>query len=181
MVYAFLADGFEEVEAMTPIDLLRRAGVEVHTVGITGKTVTGAHGIPVVADLLPDAVNLALADMIFLPGGMPGTKNLYASTFVRDAVMQVLDEGHYVSAICAAPSVILGGMGLLEGKRATCYPGMEDGMTGAIVQDLSCVWDGKIITGRGAGAAFDFALTLCEALCGWEIADKIASSVCYAR
>lgn len=181
MVYVFLADGFEEVEALTPIDVLRRAGVEVRTIGVTGKTVTGSHGVPMIADLLPEEVDLASADLIFLPGGMPGTKNLFASDFVRNAIQKVLADGHYVSAICAAPSIVLGGMGLLKGKRATCYPGMEDGMVGAEAQDLPCVWDGKIITGRGAGAAFDFALTLCEALCGRETADKIAASVCYAR
>lgn len=181
MVYVFLADGFEEVEALTPIDVLRRASVDVRTVGVTGKTVTGSHGVPMIADLLPEETDLASADLIFLPGGMPGTKNLYASDFVRNAVEKVLADGHYVSAICAAPSIVLGGMGLLKGKRATCYPGMEDGMIGAIAQDVPCVWDGKIITGRGAGAAFDFALILCEALCGRETADKIAASVCYAR
>ena len=166
MVYVFLADGFEEVEALTPIDVLRRAGVEVRTIGVTGKTVTGTHGVPMVADILPEETDLAAADMIFLPGGMPGTTNLYASD---------------VTAICAAPSVILGGMGILNGKRATCYPGMESGMTGATAVDAPCVQDGKIITGRGAGAAFDFALTLCEVLCGKQTADEIAASVCYVR
>ena len=168
MVYVFLADGFEEVEALTPIDVLRRAGVEVRTIGVTGKTVTGTHGVPMVAE-------------IFLPGGMPGTTNLYASDFVRDAVKQFTESGRYVTAICAAPSVILGGMGILNGKRATCYPGMESGMTGATAVDAPCVQDGKIITGRGAGAAFDFALTLCEVLCGKQTADEIAASVCYVR
>ena len=181
MVYVFLADGFEEVEALTPIDVLRRAGVEVRTIGVTGKTVTGTHGVPMVADILPEETDLAAADMIFLPGGMPGTTNLYASDFVRDAVKQFPESGRYVTAICAAPSVILGGMGILNGKRATCYPGMESGMTGATAVDAPCVQDGKIITGRGAGAAFDFALTLCEVLCGKQTADEIAASVCYVR
>lgn len=181
MVYVFLADGFEEVEALTPIDLLRRAGVTVQTVGVTGKTVTGSHGVPMVADLLPEAVDLKQADMIVLPGGMPGTKNLYASDVVRAAVTEMIETDRYVAAICAAPSIILGGMGVLQGKRATCYPGMEDGMTGAQAQPLPCVQDGKIITGRGAGAAFDFALTLCAALVGQEKADQIADAVCYVR
>lgn len=181
MVYVFLADGFEEVEALTPIDVLRRAGVEVCTVGITGKTVTSSHGVPMVADLLPEETKLDAVDLIFLPGGLLGTKNLFASDFVRNAVQSFVDSGRYVSAICAAPSIVLGGMGVLSGKHATCYPGMEDGMTGAIAQNQPCVWDGKIITGRGAGAAFEFALTLCEALCGRETADKIAASMCYVR
>lgn len=181
MVYVFLADGFEEVEALTPIDVLRRSGVTVHTVGITGKTVTSSHGVPMIADLLPEQVDLDQAQMIFLPGGMPGTKNLYDSSFVRDAVNTFVRTDRYIGAICAAPSIILGGLGILKGKHATCYPGMEDGMIGAIPQNTPFVRDGKIITGRGAGAAFDFALALCEALCGKEQADQLAISMCYAR
>lgn len=181
MVYVFLADGFEEIEALTPIDVLRRAGVSVQTVGVTGAIVTGAHGIPVTADLALDAVCLEDAQMIILPGGMPGTRNLYETPQVCEAVRFCLAHSRYVAAICAAPSIILGGMGVLQGKRATCYPGMEDGMTDAVVQDAACVQDGTIITGRGAGAAFDFALTLCATLCGAQRANEIADAMCYVR
>ena len=177
MVYVFLADGFEEVEALTPIDVLRRAGVEVRTIGVTGKTVTGTHGVPMVADILPEETDLAAADMIFLPGGMPGTTNLYASDFVRDAVKQFTESGRYVTAICAAPSVILGGMGILNGKRATCYPGMESGMTGATPLERTCVVDGRIITACGVGGALDFGCALVSALCGEEKARRIAAEV----
>lgn len=181
MVYVFLADGFEEIEAMTPVDVLRRAGIAVQTVGITGKTVTSSHGVPMIADLLPEETDLDAAKMIFLPGGMPGSRNLYASDFVRNAVSAFAADGRWVTAICAAPSIVLGGMGLLQGRNATCYPGMEDGMTGAHPQSIPCVVDGNFITGRGAGAAFDFALKLCEVLCGAETAERIAQSVCYVR
>ena len=177
MVYVLLAEGFEEVEALTPVDLLRRAGVETRLVGVTGATVCGARGINVVTDLSMDEVDLAKADMLVLPGGMPGTTNLYADKRVTDAVRTMADAGKYVAAICAAPSIILGGMGLLEGKKATCYPGMEDGMTGATPVKANAVTDGKIITGCGVGGALDFACELITALCGKAKADEIAESV----
>ena len=137
MVYVLLAEGFEEVEALTPVDLLRRAGVETRLVGVTGATVCGARGINVVTDLSMDEVDLAKADMLVLPGGM----------------------------------------GLLEGKEATCYPGMEDGMAGATPVKANAVTDGKIITGCGVGGALDFACELITALCGKAKADEIAESV----
>lgn len=179
MVYVMLAEGFEEVEAISPIDVLRRGGVELKTVGVTGKTVAGAHGVPVVADCTPDEVVLETADMVILPGGMPGTKNLYASDFVRNAVQYCVDYDKYIAAICAAPSVILGGMGLLKGKEATCYPGMEDGMIGAKPQDKPFCVDGKIITGRAAGTALDFALALCAILKGQDVADQVRRDIVY--
>ena len=177
MVYVLLAEGFEEVEALTPVDLLCRAGVETRLVGVTGANVCGARGINVVTDLSMDEVDLAAADMLILPGGMPGTTNLYADKRVTDAVRTMADAGKYVAAICAAPSIILGGMGLLEGKKATCYPGMEDGMTGATPVKANAVTDGKIITGCGVGGALDFACELITALCGKAKADEIAESV----
>lgn len=180
MVYVLLAEGFEEVEALTPVDLLRRAGAKVKTVGVTGKTVTGARGIPVVADLLPEEVSFADAEMVVLPGGMPGTKNLDKSEFVQKAIDYCLEKEIYLAAICAAPSIILGSRGLLKGKRATCYPGMEDGMVGAQAMAVPCVADGKIITGRAAGAAMDFAVALCAAVCGGAAAEKVARDVCHA-
>lgn len=180
MVYVMLAEGFEEVEALTPVDLLRRAGAQVKTVGVTGKTVTGARGIPVVADILPEEIVLGDMEMLVLPGGMPGTNNLDASTCVHDAIQYCVQNGRYLAAICAAPSVILGKLGLLEGKRATCYPGMEAGMHGAAALDVPCVAEGKIITGRAAGAAMDFAVALCAAVCGGAAAEKVAREVCHA-
>ena len=177
MVYVLLAEGFEEVEALTPVDLLRRAGVETKLVGVTGETVCGARGIRVVTDLSMDEIDLAKADMLVLPGGMPGTSNLYADHRVTDAVRAMVQADKYVAAICAAPSIILGGMGLLEGKKATCYPGMEDGMKGAVPVKANCVTDGRIITSCGVGGALDFACALITALCGREKADEIAESV----
>ena len=178
MIYVFLANGFEEVEALAPVDMLRRAKLDVTTVGVTGKTVTGSHGIPVTADITAEELNIgADMEMIVLPGGMPGTTNLYADKRVTDAVRTMADAGKYVAAICAAPSIILGGMGLLEGKKATCYPGMEDGMTGATPVKANAVTDGKIITGCGVGGALDFACELITALCGKAKADEIAESV----
>ena len=177
MVYVLLAEGFEEVEALTPVDLLRRAGVETRLVGVTGETVCGARGIRVVTDLPMDDIDLAQADMIVLPGGMPGTTNLYADKRVTSAVRAMYEAEKYVAAICAAPSVILGGMGLLKGRRATCYPGMEDGMEGA--EAATCVTDGKIITACGVGGALDFACALITALISREKADEIAFSVVY--
>lgn len=175
MVYVLLAEGFEEVEALTPVDLLRRAGVETRLVGVTGETVCGARGIRVVTDLPMDDIDLAQADMIVLPGGMPGTTNLYADKRVTSAVRAMYEAEKYVAAICAAPSVILGGMGLLKGRRATCYPGME----GAEAVPATCVTDGKIITACGVGGALDFACALITALISREKADEIAFSVVY--
>jgi len=177
MVYVLLAEGFEEVEALTPVDLLRRSQVEVKIVGVTGMTVRGSHGIAVEADIPMDDMDCSKADMIVLPGGMPGTKNLYADKRVTNAVQKCYDEDKYIGAICAAPSIILGGMGILKGRKATCFPGMEDGMIGAEPQKRSCVIDGKIITSCGVGGALDFACALVCVLCGEEQARKVAASV----
>lgn len=179
-VAVFLAEGFEEVEALTPVDLLQRCGAEVTLVGVTGKVVTGRSGISVVADCEMDGFSADDADMVFLPGGMPGTKNLYETPAVCEVVKKAVASDRYVAAICAAPSIILGGLGVLEGKKATCYPGMEDGMVGAEAVAAPYVVDGKIITGRGAGAALDFGLALCEALYGHARASELAVDICYA-
>lgn len=178
MVYAFLADGFEEVEAITPIDLLRRAEIPVTTVGIGKLAIHGAHDITVLADTdtsvfstLPDD-----AEMILLPGGMPGTLNLEHSPTVQAAIKAATERGLYLAAICAAPS-ILGHLGLLAGKRATCFPGFEDQLAGAAPSDEGVVWDGKIITARAMGPAHEFGFTLIRALRGKECADRIRASV----
>ncbi|WP_125114737.1 DJ-1 family glyoxalase III [Agathobaculum sp. Marseille-P7918] len=177
MVYVLLAEGFEETEAIAPTDLLRRAGVETKLVGVTGELVHGSHGIGIQTDLPLDQVDWEKADMVVLPGGMPGTTNLYADERVTNAVRKCYDEGKYVAAICAAPSIILGGMGLLKGRKATCYPGMEDGMTGATPLKRTCVVDGRIITACGVGGALDFGCALVSALCGEEQARQIAAAV----
>ena len=181
MIYVFLAEGFEEVEALTPVDTLRRAGKTVKTVGVGSKTVSGAHGIPVVADLTENEIALDTElEMVVLPGGMPGTLNLEKSSTVQKAVRYAAENGRFVAAICAAPSV-LGHMGLLAGKAATCYPGFESELTGAKPAAVPAVRDGNFITGRGPGAAMDFALLLAETLCGKEKSEALASGMVYKK
>lgn len=170
MIYLFLADGFEEIEALSCVDILRRAELEVETVGVTGKRVNGAHGITVDADITIDACGEA--EMLVLPGGSVGTNNLAASAELAKLLKSAADRGAYLAAICAAPTV-LGGLGLLEGKRAVCYPGLEDKLSGADKRtDRVCV-DGKIITSRGPGTTAEFALTLVEILKGRGVADSL--------
>lgn len=163
MVYVFLADGFEEVEALCLVDILRRGGIEVKTVGVTGKTVMGAHDIPVVADITADEAIFDDVEGVILPGGMPGTLNLQKDSTVNKFVDFASENGVLLAAICAAP-LILGQKGLLKGKKAICYPGFEKDLIGAEILDLPAVQDGNIITGKGAGAAFDFGFLLLEAL-----------------
>ena len=172
MVYIFLAEGFEEIEALAPLDLLRRAGVEVRTVGVGSRTVVGSHSIPVVADMLDTELRDDSPEMIILPGGMPGTLNLNASEIVHKAIRNAVDSGAYICAICAAP-LILGRLGLLSGKEAICYPGFEDELVGAKISEKTVAVDGKIITAKGMGAAIDFGLTLVAILKGNEIAENL--------
>lgn len=176
MVYMFLAEGFEEIEALCPLDLLRRAGVDVKTVGIGSKNICGAHGITVVADARDDEISDYTADMIILPGGMPGTLNLEASEVVAGAIDAAVTKGSYIAAICAAPS-ILGKRGLLVGKEAICYPGFEDKLLGAKISEKRVVVDGKIITAAGMGVALEFGLSLVAILCGEEKADALRKGV----
>lgn len=163
MVYCFLADGFEELEAIAPIDMLKRAGVEVITVGVTGKNVTGSHNITLVCDITADELELSDdLEAVILPGGMPGTLNLEKSPVVQNAVDYAVSTDKYVCAICAAPS-ILGHKGLLKGKKATAFPGFEKDLEGAITNDYFVACDGKFITARGAGVAAEFGLKIvCE-------------------
>ena len=163
MVYVFLADGFEEVEALTPIDLLRRVGVEVITAGVGKKEITGAHNIIVKADILASEVVAEDADMIFLPGGWPGTPNLQADGNVQKAIDIMVKNDRYIAAICAAP-MILGERGFLKGKNATCFTGFEDKLIGANYNGAPVCVDGKIITARSAGVALDFAFELVRIL-----------------
>lgn len=178
MVYLFLAEGFEEVEAITPIDYLRRAGIELCTVGIGAKEITGAHGICIKADIcgcdLSD--NEEKIDMVILPGGMPGTLNLKASDTVISYIRKAADQNAFIAAICAAPS-ILGEMGLLQGKKAVCYPGFEDKLEGAVICDCHAVRDGNIITARSAGGACLFAKELISAIKGNDAADAVMEAV----
>ncbi|MDO4743281.1 MAG: DJ-1/PfpI family protein [bacterium] len=177
MVYVFLADGFEEIEALTPVDIMRRAGVEVFTVGIGGESVTGSHGITVIADLCEQ--DLVLEDNctgIVLPGGLPGTTNLEASSTVLSAIDYCNNNGMMIAAICAAPS-ILGHKGILNGKKAVCYSGYESELTGAHISDTAVVTDGNIITACGAGVSVRFAFEIVRFICNDEIADKLECSM----
>lgn len=176
MIYMFLADGFEEIEALCPLDLMRRASLPVTTVGIGGRSITGAHGITVSADIADAAYVGDDADMIFLPGGMPGTLNLAASETVTRAVRYAASNGKYIAAICAAPS-ILGDMGLLNGKKAVCYPGFEDRLTGAEIPDERVVLDGKLLTAKGMGAALDMGLEAVRIFCGEKAAAELRHAV----
>src|ERR1035437_1282825 len=176
--YIFLADGFEEIEAIAPIDIFRRAGIEVVTVSIgVRKAVNGAHGIPVLADSHFSDINFSENDLLFLPGGMPGTKNLGAHVGLKNLISLQVQKGEKVAAICAAPS-ILGKMGLLQGKEAICYPGFEKELVGATLSENKVVKAENIFTAKGAGVAIQFALKLVEELKGKEEADRIANSIC---
>ena len=181
MIYVFFADGFEEVEALTPVDYVRRAGKPVVTVGVTGKTVNGAHNIPVVCDIAIDEIALTSdIEGIILPGGMPGTLNLENSPKVQAAIDFCAENNKMIAAICAAPSV-LGHKNLLQGKNAVCFPGFENDLYGANISDAYAVTDGNIITAKGAGAASEFAFEIIAYLSGRDKADEIKSVVqtCY--
>ena len=176
MIYVFLAEGFEEMEALAPVDILRRAGLEVTTVGVTGKVVSGSHKIPVTSDITAEDVDFSNMDAMVLPGGLPGTNNLEACDIVKKSVEYCVANDKYVAAICAAPS-ILGHMGILKGKKATCFPGFDKELLGAEYTAESVTVDGKIVTGKGAGVSIDFALKLTEILKDRETADKLFASM----
>ncbi len=177
MVYMFLANGFEEVEALCPLDLLRRAGVSVTTVGIGGNdTVIGSHGIAVQADMPEALYRDAKPEMIILPGGMPGSRNLDESRTVETALRAAASNNAYLAAICAAP-MILGKRGYLQGKRAICFPGFEEHLIGATIADERVVTDGKTITAAGMGVALEFGLALVAALKGQTAADELRRAV----
>ena len=176
MVYMFLAEGFEEIEALCPLDLMRRANIDVTTVGIGSSQITGAHGIRVCADIADNEFKFENVDMIFLPGGMPGTLNLATSKTVIGAVERAAKKNIYIAAICAAPS-ILGDMGILRGKEAICYPGFEDRLTGAVISDKKVVLDGNVLTAAGMGAALDMGLRIVEIFRGKEYSDSLRKAV----
>lgn len=172
-----LANGFEEMEALVPVDVWRRAGYEVLTISVTGdKQVTGSHGITVIADKLFQETDFSKADMIFLPGGMPGTKNLDMHEGLRNKIIEFAENEKYLAAICAAP-IVLGHNNLLRGKRATCFPGYENDLLGANVTFNSVEIDEKVITARGAGVSFEFAMRIVELLSGRNFAMQLGAKM----
>ena len=174
MILLLLADGFEETEALVPLDLLLRGKCDVKTVGITGKTVSGAHGIPVTADLCPNEVKGKI-DALILPGGMPGTTNLDASPDVDRLIEKTISDGGRLAAICAAP-MVLGRRGLLQNKRAVCFPGFESELKGAIKSNKRVETDGNVTTAVGMGAAYEFGLALLSLLAGRKTAEQVRVS-----
>ena len=179
MVCILLSNGFEEAEAIVPADLLRRAGVEVALTALEGELVSGSHQIAIKADLTLDQVDPDQVELVFLPGGMGGVKCLGEDPRVSRLVHQVYEKGGYVAAICAAPT-LLAAFGLLEGKRAVCYPGMEDEMAGARMEpSVPFVADGRLVTGEAASSAFPFSLKLVELLRGAETAQQVRTAVHY--
>ena len=176
MVYMLLGTGFEETEAIAPLDLLRRAGVEVQTVGITGKTVYGSHNIGIVADITPDEMDLESMEMIILPGGLGGVASARASKEALNALRYGWEHDRYVAAICAGPTV-LADLGITDDRNATCFPGCESQMGKANMVNAAAVTDGKLITGTSAGCAISFGLELITALKGADMADKIAKQI----
>ena len=176
-VFIFLAEGFEETEAIATMDVMLRGGLDVTSVSVTGKSlVTGAHGITVNTDTLFEKADISSADMLVLPGGMPGASNLNAHSGVKSALKQFAANGKKVAAICAAP-LVLGGLDLLQGKKATAYPGFESTLKGATYVNSPTVKDGNIITGRGPGFTFQFGLAIVEELQGKAKADEVAEGL----
>ncbi|MDC7290556.1 DJ-1/PfpI family protein [Blautia schinkii] len=179
--YIFLADGFEEVEGLTAVDLLRRAGVTIETVSIKdSREIEGSHGIALLADRVFQDTDFSDAEMLILPGGMPGTAYLRAYKPLADLLKSFYNKGGKIAAICAAPGV-LGTLGFLKGRRATSYPGCLDQSSGAEICQESVVVDGNVTTSRGVGTAIDFALCLIEQLKGKQKADEIAESIIFSR
>ena len=172
MIYVFLADGFEEIEALATVDILRRADIKTVTVGVGTKTPCGTHNIKVTADISIDETTTDNLDGVILPGGLPGAWNLRDNKRVEDLTRFAFNNNRLVAAICAAPAV-LGGWGMLDGKRAVCYPGFEEEIKGATVIDAPAVLSGNVITGKGAGTAMEFSFKITEYLKSAENAEKI--------
>lgn len=177
-VYAFFADGFEEIEALTTIDVLRRAGINVEIVSVTpDEIVVGAHNVSVLCDINFENCDFFDAELLFLPGGMPGAATLDKHEGLRKLILSFVEKGKPVAAICAAP-MVLGKLGLLKGKKATCYPGFEQYLEGAECVKEHVVRDGNIITGMGPDAAMEFALTVVDLLAGKEKVDELVEAMC---
>lgn len=183
--YLFLADGFEEVEALTIVDIMRRASLDVVTVSINEtREATGSHGITVVADTrIADLDTTAEAEWVIAPGGMPGASNIFACKPAAEMITRQAAAGRNVAAICAAPAVVLAPLGVLKGYEATCYPGFEQALTegGARKMELPVVSDRNIVTGNGPAAAMELALAIVERSCGVEAARTVASGLLYNR
>ncbi len=176
MIVVLLANGFEEIEALTPIDVLRRAGLTVLSCGLNGKRIKGSHGIFVEADILPEEVKLDEVTMAIFPGGMPGATNIDAHPFTDKLIEAVMKNGGRLAAICAAP-LVLGRRSLLDGKRATCYPGFEGELTGALVTGEVVVTDGNVTTAKGMGVALEFSKELVRVTLGEEKAREISRAI----
>ncbi len=179
-VYVFFANGFEDVEALIPIDVLRRGGVDVVTVSTTGKSIVeSAHGVGIQTDVLFDDCDFSDADLLMLPGGMPGASNLYEHEGVCQALLAQQEKGKKIAAICASPAVVLAPLGILDGKKATCYPGFEEALYEAdYTGDLVTV-DGNVTTGEGPAAAFPYAYELLTQLVDKQTSDQIATGMRY--
>ena len=178
MVYIILGKGFEETEAIAPCDILRRGGVEVKFAGIGGLEITGGNGITVKADCTVEEMDLEAMELIMLPGGLGGVNSILGSETAMNAVKYAYEQGKFVTAICAAPTV-LAKLGITDGRKATVYPGMEGQMGSACMVDANAVRDGKVLTGRAPGAAYDFAYLLLETLQGTETAQRIRTGMVY--
>lgn len=176
MVYVFLADGFEIIEALAPVDMLTRAKIDVTTVGVTGKIVKSSCGVQVVSDEEICDFEFCDVDAVVLPGGMPGTLNLENNTAIQSIIDKAVNNNIPVCAICAAPS-ILGHKGLLMGKQATCFPGFENALEGAAIKNCGVVVDGNFITAKGAGVSVDFGLEIVKKLKGEELANEIRKTI----
>lgn len=175
--FVFFAEGFEEIEALTIVDVLRRAEIPVVQVSVTSKKeVAGAHGITIIADALFEEVNFNDSEILILPGGMPGSSNLQAHEGLAKVIQEKEQNQEALAAICAAP-MVLGQLGVLKGKEAVCYPGFEDQLIDAQIKSDSCIQSGNVITGRGPGAALDFSLKLVETIKGKAAADQLAEGM----
>ena len=176
MIAILIADGFEEIEALTPVDMLRRAGFDAKTVAIGSKIAVGSHNIPIVCDMTADEVDLSTVSTVIFPGGMPGSLNLDASAFSDKFIDAVTKRGGLIAAICAAP-LVLGRRGLLVGKRATCYPGFESELRGAVTTGEGVVTDGSITTARGMGVALEFSKELISLVITKEKAAELSAAI----
>lgn len=176
MVYVLLGTGFEEIEAIAPIDLLRRAGIGVITVGLNGQTIVGSHNIPITADITVGQMDLACLDMLVLPGGLGGVRSIRGCAKAMDALRFAYDNDRFIAAICAAPT-ILADLHITDGINAVCYPGCEAEMGSAVMGDAAVVRHGNIITGTSAGCALPFALELIGALKGTAEAERIKNQI----
>ncbi len=181
MVYLLLENGFEMCEALAPVDILRRGGVNVTTVGVSGKVIKSSHGVGVTADVELSETDFSEMEMLIIPGGQPGVDNLWENENVRELVLETAKRKIKISAICAAP-MILARLGILDGKKCTCYPSCSDELPKeGFLKDTGVVRDGEIITGRAAGDAFDFSFEILLNLRGEEVTESVKSAVCYDK